>query len=144
MPANNQNSAGRWLASKGLLLMRRSLPLAERLQMPLRQVQHAITARGKIAIVSDQHERCVTAPRRVQQHGENAITIFLIEIARGLVRQYARGFGDEGARNGNALTFTAGELRWQVLQAMRQAHRSQKLSRFGVSGPVASPATFAL
>ena len=95
--------------------MRRGLPLAERLQMPLREVQHPITARGEIAIMSDQNERRVAAARSVQQHREHAVTIFLIEIACRLVSKHACGFRDEGTRNGDTLALTTGQLGRQML-----------------------------
>ena len=91
-------------------MMRRSLPFAKRLQMSLREVQYAITARGEIAVMSYEHERCIAAARGVQQHREHAVAVFLIEIAGWLVREHTCGFGDECAGNGNALPLAARQL----------------------------------
>ena len=52
---------------------------------------------------------------------ENFIAALAIEVAGGFVAQEQRGVGDDGARDADALLFTAGELAGKVVGAVYEA-----------------------
>src|SRR5512143_2715812 len=52
-----------------------------------------------------------------------------VEGSGRLIRQYEGRFMDQGARNGDTLLLTAGQLRGQATQALLEAQATQQLRR---------------
>ena len=83
----------------------------------------------------DQHKRGALVARQLQHQGKHTVGGRPVQIASGLVGQYAGGFGDQCARNRNALSFAAGQFRRAVVHTVLQTHAGQRfqgrLRRFG-------------
>jgi hypothetical protein len=81
--------------------------------------------------MSHEHQRRAGSRVELEQQIENSRTGFVVQVARGLIGEQERWSRHEGARNGYALLFSAGELLRIVAQAVFETHVDQRLARAG-------------
>jgi hypothetical protein len=97
--------------------------------LPVTKVDDAIRHRGVVGIVRD-HEHGLSAFfDQFSQKRHDAFTLNAVKVPRRLIRQDEKRLNDQGAGNGDALLFAAGEFMRAMLPAMGQSHASQHLGR---------------
>ena len=100
---------------------------------PVAESDDAIGMIGEFAVVRDQHERGLVLAVKVDEQLENVFAVFTIEVAGRFVGHQQRRPGDEGASEGNALLFAAGQLDGIVVSAIAEADAIQQFqSAFAV------------
>ena len=91
-----------------------------RLQHPIHQAQLALHPPRQLKVMGD-HDKAGVEPFIEFLHQiKQALCAGAIEVAGGFVGQHAGGFGDQCARDGNALAFAAGKFGGVVRQAFCQ------------------------
>ena len=85
------------------------------------QLDDAIALPGDGGIVGDQQERCAAAAMQLEKQPDDGGPGLTIEIAGRLVGHQQRRLADECPGQGDALLFTAGQLRWIMPEAVSEA-----------------------
>src|ERR1700758_4247315 len=80
------------------------------------------------------HDNRAPLPMEVAQEFQNNLFVFRVEVAGGFVRENDLGIIDEGACNAYPLLLAAGELRWNVMRTIFQAHTLQRIQGFFLVG----------
>ena len=80
------------------------------------EADHAVHL-GRDALVVRRDERCAAlAAHEVEEFAEDDVGGGLVEVACRLVGENQRRLVGECAGNGDALLFTAGQLRWPMIE----------------------------
>ena len=85
------------------------------------QMNAAVTNRGGLLAVGDQNERGSGFVGEFAEKSKDVFAVRRIEISRRFIGKEQRGPMDERPRDGDALLFSAGELRWQCVCPPGQA-----------------------
>ena len=104
----------------------RHRPCSRGAELPVPQRQHPVGDRRRLHLVGDEHDR---ASRQAAQDLENRRSVLLIERSGRLICQHELWIVDEGARDREALLFTAGELVRQMVGDSGEAERVDELVR---------------
>jgi hypothetical protein len=93
-----------------------------------------------LGVVGYQHERGADFLLQLDEQVHRPQSGVSVQIAGGLVRQEQRWSGCEGSRQGDSLLLASGQLRWEVMRAIRQAdlieERVSSTTRIGCAGEV--------
>jgi hypothetical protein len=81
-----------------------------------------VHARRQFDVVGDHDQAGLVFAVEFAHQVEHRVGGVTIEVAGRLVGEDARRLGDQRARNGDALTFTAGKLAGAVVETMSEAH----------------------
>ena len=104
-------------ASGGIPLHRHeALACLDVRNLAVAHVQDAIGDRSSLRVVRDHQHSLVELAAGGAQHGKNGVRVLGVEVAGGLIGQDDGGSGDEGASDGDALLFAAGEFVWAMIQ----------------------------
>ena len=102
------------------------------------QMQPALAARRQRVVVGDQDQRGVGGGIELEQQVDDARAGVGVEVAGGLVGEHDFGIGGEGARDGDALLFAAGQLARRVPGARGEADAVEPVggafARVGAAG----------
>src|SRR5262249_13526243 len=82
----------------------------------------AVHARGNAQIVGHDDETGLALPIQLEHQLENLLGILAVEIARWFVSKHQLRLRDQRSRDGSALTLTARQLMWPVIQSLPQSH----------------------
>jgi len=80
-------------------------------------LQNPVCDRCSLEVVRDHEDGLAELFIGAAEHGQDSVGILGIQVAGWFVGQDDSGAGDEGAGDGNALLFAAGELGWTMSQA---------------------------
>ena len=89
------------------------------------QAQLAVAARSQRLVVRHHHKGGAVGTRQVQHVFKHAVGGGAVEVAGGLVGQYAGRARDQRTRNGNALALAARQLGRAVVHAFFQPHAGE-------------------
>ena len=87
--------------------------------------------------MGDDHDRRLVFPGQAKEHLVQPVCVGVVEVARGLVREYQTRVVHQGARHGAALLLPSGQLRGPVRHPSGEPHEGKQLlsPRAGVARP---------
>ena len=97
------------------------------------EVNGAVGELGDFGVVGDQEDGLAAGFVEGQEDVEDGTAGLGVEVSGGLVGEEEGGIVDEGAGDGDALAFAAGELGGTVLEAMGKAEGFEERECFGFS-----------
>jgi hypothetical protein len=95
-------------------------------------VEDAVAGAGEIGVVGDDDEGFAAFVGEIEEEGHDFGAVFGVEVAGGFVGEEDIGIVDEGAGDGGALLFAAGEFVGEVLEAVAEADFFEGLGGVGV------------
>ena len=109
------------------------------MQLPALHSEAAVGEGGVLFVVGNDDEGGAALLAQAGHQLIKDAAVLAVEVAAWFVGQYQFRVVHQGAGNGDALLFTAGELRWEMIEALREAEACKQLScPFFCGGELAS------